>query len=436
MQLVLDEHCSTLKVGEIVALAGVSRATFYEHFADREACLAAALASWRRRLLAELDDRVTGRPPEWAAGALAAGLVEFATAEPSIARVLLSDPLAGGDRMLDAHDRMLAELAEMLDRAFAATPAGAMVPDVCPRLLIGVICRLLATRLRRGQPIDRAMLEQLLRWLAGYERPAGEQRWRTLTPSVAPARSPYLALCPLNAPPPLPPDRPHVGEDAVSENHWLRIVFATAEIVARDGYAAATVTQITRTAGVDSRVFYRLFASKSQALTAAQELLFRHLMAATAGAFVTGESWPERLWEAARALTQSLEQNPTLSYVSFIESQAGTATSSHRSEDLVNAFTIFLQEGCRLLAADSEMSDWACSSLVQEAIVMCVFELGYLHARECGPHDADGISGLLAHVVFVCLAPFLGAVRASEFIAHKSASGFARPPVPIAAAAR
>ncbi len=401
------------------------------------------LAPWRRRLLAELEDRVACRPPEWAAGALVAGLVEFAAAEPNTARVLLSDPLAGGDRMLEAHARLLAELAEILDRAFAVTPAGAMTPDICPRLLIGVVCRLLATRLGSGQIPDREMLEQLLRWLACYELPAGEQHWRTLTPYMAPARSPYLLPSPLRPPPPLPPGGPRVGEDAVSENHWLRLVFATAEIVARDGYTAATVSQIARTAGLERRDFYRLFASKGQALTAAQELLFRHLMAASAGAFVTGESWPERLWEAARALTQSLEQNPTLAYVSFIESHAGTATGLHRSQGLVNAFTIFLQEGCTLLDADAAVADRTCSSLAQEAIVTCVFELGYLHARERGPHDANGISGLLAHVMFIGLAPFLGAAHASEFIAHKGAADAAvprehaiTPDVRIAASAR
>ncbi len=408
------EGYEALTIGQIITLAGVSRPTFYEYFTDKEDCFIQALAPCRRQLLADVRDAVAGEPPEHATTALAAALLAFAESQPSAFRLLMSDPLAGGSRLLDARDELLAQLARALEDAFRQAPASAMIADLSPRLLAGVICRLLSCSLTQREPSLREMLPELLDWISSYELPASRHTWRELAP-VTVARSPFLAPAPLRAPPPLPA-RSRVGADALSENQWLRIVFATAEIVARDGYAAATVGEITRLAGVDGRAFYALFTGKQQALAAAREMLFRHLMAVSAGAFVVGESWPERLWEAARALTQAIEQNATLSHVSFVESHAGGPAAIRRLEELICAFTIFLQEGRRCEPAGTARPRGAPSRLVQQAIVNSVFVLCYRQARA---RDGHGIAELLGPVMFMILAPFLGAAQANDFLARK-----------------
>ena len=96
-------------------------------------------------------------------------------------------------------------------------------------------------------------------------------------------RSPYLPPTTLRAPPPLGPGRPRLSEEEVAENHRQRIMFATSQIVQERGYTAATISEITRLAGVDGRAFYRLFADKQEAFGSIHELGFQYLMAATAG---------------------------------------------------------------------------------------------------------------------------------------------------------
>jgi AcrR family transcriptional regulator len=204
---------------------------------------------------------------------------------------------------------------------------------------------------------------------------------------------------------------------ALSENQWLRIVFATAAIVARDGYAAATVAEITRVAALDNRAFYRLFTCKEQALADARELMFGHVMARTAGAFATAESWPERVWEAARAFSDCVEQNPTLAYVSFVESHAGGPVAMARLPELIDAFTIFLQEGYRYSPPGG--SARAPSPLALEAVVTAVFELCHLRSRRPGQRPGAPLDEL----VFICLAPFLGAAQASVFLAERREQG-------------
>ena len=49
------------KVSDVVELAGLSRATFYEHFRGKEACFAAAYEDGVERLAAAVEMRQWGR---------------------------------------------------------------------------------------------------------------------------------------------------------------------------------------------------------------------------------------------------------------------------------------------------------------------------------------------------------------------------------------
>lgn len=421
----VEELCArapldAVTVGDIVGRAGVSRPTFYEYFTDKEDCFLAALVPVRTQLLREVTAAVAAGPPRFAAVAATRALLAFATAEPRDARLLLGDTLAGGRRLLDARDEVIAQLARPVEDAFERVRPSTAIPDFAPGLLLGVTCRLLAVRLSAGQPCPPQLLGELLDWLATYEMPAGEHRWRApegLRASEEPVPGAIVALRP---PPALAPGRPRIAREAVSENHWLRIVLATADVVAANGYAASTVAQITRQAGLDARAFYRLFASKELALAAARELMFRHVMAATAGAFASGESWPARIRSACRALTHWLECNPALAYVSIVEGHAGGRVAMGRLHELVSAFTIFLQEGYR-----HEPGDEQPPGLALEAAVTSVFELCYAQGRK---RQGNAPSAEAERVVFICLAPFLGAVEANIFLQRQR--GTARSAAP------
>jgi AcrR family transcriptional regulator len=407
-----SEGYTATTVGKVIALAGVSRATFYEHFTDKEDCFLAGLAAIRNQLLGKVAGAVHDAPPERSTSAAVAALVAFASTEPARARLLLAEPLAGGRRALDAREATLSEIARMIEGARQLAPAGAGDPDLPDRVLLGATCRLLACRLASSKPDLTGVSDELLAWLESYGQSAGERRWCELKPCPPPARSPFLAPSPLRAPPSVASARTGVSEERVAEQRALSIMFATAEIVRRDGYSSATVAEITRRAGVDGRAFYRLFADKQGAYAAATDVLFRHLMGVTAAAFAAGSSWPDRVWEAARALTQCVEQNPTLTYVSLVESPAVSPVAVRRAGELARAFTIFLQEGYRY-----EPRHGCPSGVGLDAIAMTVFELAYQHARGNGPAE---LSGLLGHIAFISLAPFLGAAETNEFLRQKT----------------
>jgi AcrR family transcriptional regulator len=423
-QLTIDGGYTNVTVGQIIARAGVSRATFYEYFADREECFVAALAPIRGQLLAGLRTSVASDRPERAIFRVTHGLLAFAQRRPGMARLLMSDSLMGGRQLRNARDGFMSDAARIIEEAHGRLPAGAVVADLPPSLICGVTCRLLGARLRGAQSLQPGGLaDELLGWISAYEMPLARHRWRAVATLPSPDRSPFLPPSELRAPPALVPGLSRGREGALVENHWLRIVFATVEVVGRDGYSNATVAQITQTAGVDSRAFYRLFDGKQQALAAAGELLFRNAMAVAAGAFIAGEDWPEHVWEAARAVAQYAEQNPTLTYVALVESLAGGACAAGCVEDRMRAFTIFLQEGSSHPDRRLEQSDVA-----MEAIGAAVFELAYRQPRE----DSEAtLSRLLAPVVFISLAPFLGVDAAGDFVCRKAFHE--RPPLTSAA---
>jgi len=400
-------------VSEVIAEAGVSRPTFYDYFRDREDCFAATLQHVHEQLLADVRHAVAQEPPERALAAAVEAQIAFAASQPAEARFLMKESLAGGAGALHVRDRGARELAQVVEKAFKEVPARSEIPDVPVLAVVGAVQRLLASRLRRGERVLEPLGYPLVAWLASYAAPARQHHWRTLRRLPAPERSPYLPHATLRPPALLPPGRPRIPEEEILENQRQRIIFATAQVVQERGYTAATVSEINRRASVDGRVFYTLFADKQEAFSAVHELGFQFLMGATAGAFFAGESWPERIWEAFRAATQSIDDTPTFAHLAFVEAYAVGPRAIQRVEDSRIAFTIFLQEGYRFQTAGP-----APSRIALEAIITTIFEIIYLQARAS---NTPKTAGQLAHIVHIALAPFMGARDAGRFLDRKLA---------------
>ncbi len=399
-------------VSEVIAHAGVSRPTFYDYFADRDDCFLATVTDVQRQLVEQVHGAVRARAPEDAASAAVEALLRFAVSEPARARLLMKEALAGGRAVLDARDRGIAEIAQIVERSFAQAPAWEAIPDLPIAMVIGAIYRLLASRLRRGERALGGMLEELLGWIGSYEQPAGEQQpWHTLAPGPALAPSPFVSATPFQAAPRFAPHQPRPSEETLAENHRQRIMLATCQVVHEQGYTAATVAEITRLAGVDGRSFYRVFASKQEAFSAIYELGFQHLMSTCARAFFAGDSWPDRIWETMRAAAQFVQGDPALANIGFVTAYAVGPGEIQRVEDSRVSFTIFLQEGYR---HDSQRNPP--SELALEAIMATIFEIVYHQARQSANPE---IAGLLAHIVHLCLTPFMGPEQANRFIDKK-----------------
>ncbi|HEX3519843.1 MAG TPA: TetR/AcrR family transcriptional regulator [Solirubrobacteraceae bacterium] len=399
-------------VSAVIKQAGVSRPTFYDYFGDRDDCFLGALDDVYQRLLKEVRERVGDGAPDRALHCAIEALIDFAAGEPEAARFLTSEAMTAGGRSLDRRDKGLGEIGEIVERRHAGLVRSTPIPDVAPRMLIGGVYRLIGARLRRGEPGLSRLSEDLLVWVDSYKRPICDHRWNSLGGRPIGPASPFVPSAPLRPPDVLGPGRPRIPAAKVAENQRLRILFATATLAAERSYAASTVADILRLAGVDGRTFYAQFAGKQEAFIAVHELGVQQVLWVTGQAFFSGGVWPERVWEAARAFSQFLDINPLIAKVGFVEAYAAGPAALQRVEDSHLAFTMFLQEGYQ------HVPQSGLSRLALEAIVMTIFEMVYCRVRA---HDATGTSSLPAPMSFLCLAPFLGAAEAARYVESRSA---------------
>ena len=114
-------------VARVVEQAGVSRATFYQHFADKEACFLAAFEQAAERIELALERIDDSRPAERAPHLLDE-LVENLAQDPAAARILLMEARAGGPLVRRAHERLTAKVAEIA-RGLAAPARSRRLPD-------------------------------------------------------------------------------------------------------------------------------------------------------------------------------------------------------------------------------------------------------------------------------------------------------------------
>ena len=110
-------------IAEIAARASVSQATFYSHFADKDAALLAALDSAGAQMLAAMLP-AGRRAPDWPHGVRAAlgALCSFCAAEPDFAWMMAVSPYAAGGAALDLRERTVAGVREALRPGFELAP--------------------------------------------------------------------------------------------------------------------------------------------------------------------------------------------------------------------------------------------------------------------------------------------------------------------------
>jgi AcrR family transcriptional regulator len=103
-------------VTDVIAEAGVSRTTFYKHFANKQSCFLTAYAELVDGLCDEIVSKCEGEAP-WPSR-MAAGLtaiVDRFAADPVLARTAVVEVAAAGAAARQLHSDAIARFAEHLD---------------------------------------------------------------------------------------------------------------------------------------------------------------------------------------------------------------------------------------------------------------------------------------------------------------------------------
>lgn len=171
-------HGATIE--HIVKRAGVSRATFYEYFDNREDCVLAGfdeaaveLQRMMESAVAEADDW-----PGQVRAALAVFL-EHTVANPALARTCIVESVTVGPVAMERYERALATFVPLFRLGRELGEADGELPDELEDLIIGGLVWMVHQRLLRNE-IDaiRALLPTMLEFaLVPY---MGEKRAATI----------------------------------------------------------------------------------------------------------------------------------------------------------------------------------------------------------------------------------------------------------------
>jgi AcrR family transcriptional regulator len=408
-ELVAENGYAQSTVAQIARGAGISRATFYEHFEDKQDCFLAA----QRELAEQLTDEVHGAMRDSTAvdawRATVKALVGFALREPATFNVLTHEAMIAGPRAREERDELMGALGETLEQAFAQVPDGAPAPDISAALAIGGVVRLLGVRLRRGEQSSEGLIGDLIEWIESYSTTAQPPRWRDLAAHGAP---PIAATVRPSGPPPprsLPKGRHRLPAETVAQIQRERIVHAAAAAIQGKSYANITVAEIVAAAGISREGFYTHFRDKGEVFAQVRELIFEQMVAATAGAFFEAQStWPERIWTTQSGFIGFVVSQPSFAYFGFVEAYALGPASALRVDEYMIAFTMFLQDGYRQRPEAALLSRAA-----GEAIACAVMEIYTYYLRH---HPAEELWKLAAPLAQMVLAPFIGVEAADGFV--------------------
>jgi AcrR family transcriptional regulator len=181
---VAEKGYGAVTVADVISGAGVSRATFYELFGDKEDCFIAA----HDELIGRLMEYVTSAfesEEEWPdqTRATIAALLRFLAANPDAARVAMVEVLAAGAQAQERYRLAIRGFVPFLEQGRRYSGRGSELPGSVPRIVVGGIATTLFEEVVAGHAASLTRLLPELTYTAlvpyvGHRR-ALEEMWKT-----------------------------------------------------------------------------------------------------------------------------------------------------------------------------------------------------------------------------------------------------------------
>ena len=151
-QAVSQRGFADATIADITSNAGVSRRTFYEHFASKEECFLAAydlvLDHLRSRMTEAASERST-----WGEQVVAAvnAALQLLADEPEFARLATLEAVVAGKAGAERYRQSLDELVPFLKRGRDEAPGAYPLPPSTEDALIGGVASLIAREINAGR---------------------------------------------------------------------------------------------------------------------------------------------------------------------------------------------------------------------------------------------------------------------------------------------
>jgi AcrR family transcriptional regulator len=290
-------------VKQVIGLAGVSRRSFYEQFANKEDCFLATFDLIAQREVARIRQTYVSAP-----GGLEDRLLAVFRAFARAAReernatllVLVDAQTAGAPGTLRLR-RATAACEEMLALGFEKSSKASVLPAPIVRAITGGLHGAVATRLRQEPLVrDGALAEEMLGWTLSFHTP----RTSTLAASLQEAMKKRMREVALA----------HRNRGAQAPRNQIdartRLLVSVLRLAAVETYDELTAPQIADDAGIAVDSFFEHFADRDACFLAALEMIGEELLAIASDPGLDSSEWPKAVRRVLRGLLGLLGANP------------------------------------------------------------------------------------------------------------------------------
>jgi AcrR family transcriptional regulator len=205
-----------------------------------------------------------------------------------------------------------------------------------------------------------------------------------------------------------PRGRHRLPQEVIARSQRERLLEATIRVVAKKGYAATTVADLTKEAGISRTTFYELFADKEACFLAAYDdavdVLVRRIGAAYEA--VAGEGWPARARAGLVELLAALAEEPELARLALVDVGAAGPAAQRRYRAAVQRLTPLFEEGRDFAPGGRD--------LPANTSRMAIGGVAGLISDELVAGRAAELPGFLPDVLFATLNPYVGPVAAAR----------------------
>jgi AcrR family transcriptional regulator len=384
-------------VKEVIELAGVSRRSFYEQFANKEAAFLVTFDLIARNDIKRLRRAflATDGPLEQRARAAFAQFAEIAEQDRNATiLIVLEAQRAGLPGVL--HMRKVTSLCEqMLARGFAETPGGTALPMPLVRAIGGGLHGI-ASAFLREEPSRRGvdLADEMVRWTLQFHTPAATDIAERMAAGVN-ARMREIASAYGNR---------LRGAEAIGRDERTRMLHSILRLASREEFRTLSVPQIADEANVSIDAFCEQFTDRDDCFTAALDLIGDELLVIAADPALVSEDWPRAVRRVLTELMRYLADHPLHARTLVQEAFFADTVALERIVDLSHSIATLLTEGAPLDARDSFITEAVAGAIWHT--IRCQVAVGRV---ELLPALAD-------HLAYVVLTPFIGAQAAAEIV--------------------
>ena len=407
-------------ISDLVAGAGVSRRSFYEHFENKEECLLATYDELIRRLTARI---IAAYDPDeqWMQQieAIVRALFEASSDRPDAARLISVEMGAAGPVGIERWARDAELLTAFFVTVFEQAPGEGSVPQPVARAIVGALRTILYSRVRRERSSRSLKIElqklppDVVAWiLSFYPTPAEIPEQPRPRPGLhlQAGRAPgTLAPSPRWAPRGLPRGEHSLPKGYVAHNQRERIFDAVANLTASKGYASLSLEEIVSEAAISLQTFYQHFENKEEAFQATFEMGHAKAMAAVNRSLDLRLSWAVNVRRGLTALTEFLASEPSIARLACVDILIAYPHLTGRVNEANLSYIELLDIG----PEDSYPNMPA--PVMREASVGGIFELlhEYILAGRC-----EQLPELTDYLMYLAITPFAGAQVAGLAVAE------------------